>query len=360
MRIALQLGYSEDFRRAAGRIAELEAAGLDMVSVAEAYSFDAVSQLGYLAARTERLELASGILQLYTRTPTLTAMTAAGLDYVSGGRFTLGIGASGPAVVEGFHGVPYNAPLARTREIVEICRRVWLREPVRHSGRHYQIPLPESLGTGLGKPLKIINRPVRDRIPITIAATGPKNVALAAEIAEGWEPIFFLPGKAHEVWGEALAAGRAKRSPALGELDVSVGVPVAFTPDRGTTQTLIELVRAQLALYVGGMGAAGKNFYHDLACRYGYQDAADRIQSLYLDGRKAEAAAAVPEELVRGMSLIGPAEVAAERLAAFHAAGVTTFKAHLLAPSHAEQLAAVEHLAQLAAGLGTTAPTAAG
>jgi F420-dependent oxidoreductase-like protein len=351
MRIALQLGYSEDFRTAVERIAELEKAGLAMVSVAEAYSFDAVSQLGYLAARTERLELASGILQLYTRTPTLTAMTAAGLDYVSGGRFVLGIGASGPQVVEGFHGVRYDAPLGRTREIVAICRQVWRREPVRFDGRHYRIPLPEELGTGLGKPLKIINRPVRERIPITIAAIGPKNVALAAELAEGWEPIFFLPAKAAEAWGDALAAGHALRSPELGKLDVSVGVPVAVTPDARAAQPLLDLVRAQVALYVGGMGARGQNFYHDLACRYGYPDAADRIQALYLDGRKAEAAAAVPDDLVQGLSMIGPREVLAERLAALHAAGVTTLKAHLLAADHAGQLATVELLAELAAAL---------
>src|SRR5215470_8764357 len=200
MRIGSQLLYADDFAESVADVAELEKAGLDMVFVGEAYAFDAVSQLGFLAAKTERVGLASGILQLYTRTPSLTAMTAAGLDYVSGGRFTLGIGASGPQVMEGFHGVRYDAPLGRTREIVEICRKVWRREKVEYSGRHYQIPLAAGEGTGLGKPLKLINHPVRERIPIFIAAIGPKNVAMTAEIAEGWEPIFFHPELAAEVW----------------------------------------------------------------------------------------------------------------------------------------------------------------
>ena len=185
MRIGMTLSYSGGFREAVERLRDLERAGLDIVHVAEAYSFDAVSQLGYIAARTERLRMASGILQIYTRTPSLTAMTAAGLDYVSDGRFTLGIGASGPQVVEGFHGVVYDAPLARTREVVDICRQVWRREPLIHEGVHYPIPLPAGQGTGLGKPLKLINRPVRERIPVIIAAIGPKNVELTAEIAEG-------------------------------------------------------------------------------------------------------------------------------------------------------------------------------
>src|SRR5690606_4879822 len=183
----------------------------------EAYSFDAVSQLGYIAAVTERLQIASGILPLYSRTPALLAMTAAGLDYVSDGRFTLGLGSSGPQVIEGFHGVPYTAPIGRTREVIEICRKVWRRERLEYQGRHYTLPLPADQGTGLGKPLKLINHPVRPRIPIVIAAIGPKNVEMAAELAEGWEPIFYVPEKAGDVWGAALAAGKAKRDPELGE-----------------------------------------------------------------------------------------------------------------------------------------------
>lgn len=228
MRIGLSVNYAGGFKDVAAEVADLERAGLDIVFVPEAYSFDAVSALGYLAASTQRVGLASGILQLYTRTPTLTAMTAAGLDYVSDGRFTLGLGASGPQVIEGFHGVPYDAPIGRTREVIDICRQVWRRETVRHQGKHYTIPLPPDRGTGLGKPLKLINSPVRERIPILVAALGPKNVELAAEIAEGWQPIFYLPEKAQDVWGEALATGRAKRDPALGELDVYAGPVLAI------------------------------------------------------------------------------------------------------------------------------------
>jgi F420-dependent oxidoreductase-like protein len=340
----MQLGYGGNFKESVERIAEFEKAGLDIVSVAEAYSFDAVSQLGYLAARTDRLGITSGILQIYSRTPTLTAMTAAGLDYVSDGRFILGIGASGPQVVEGFHGVRYDAPLGRTREIVEICRQVWRREKVQYAGRHYTIPLPADQGTGLGKPLKLIGHPVRDRIPISIAAIGPKNVALTAEIAEGWEPIFFHPEKAALAWGDALAEGKAKRDPALGELDISVGVPLAITEDPGP---LLDVVRPQLALYIGGMGARGKNFYNDLARRYGYDEAATTIQDLYLDGKKNHAAAAVPDDLVQAVSLIGPRSFVAERLAALRGAGVTTIKVQLLDRTHDEQLKAVEQLRHL-------------
>ncbi|HEX2301265.1 MAG TPA: LLM class F420-dependent oxidoreductase, partial [Pseudonocardiaceae bacterium] len=292
MRIGMPLNYSSGFTETVAELAEYEKAGLDIVFVPEAYSFDAVSQLGFIAARTERLQIASGILQLYTRTPALTAMTAAGLDYVSGGRFTLGIGASGPQVIEGFHGVPYTAPLARTRELVQICRQVWRREQLEFEGRHYQIPLPAGQGTGLGKPLKLINHPVRDRIPIVIAAIGPKNVALTAEIAEGWEPMFYLPELAAEVWGDALAEGTAKRDPALGELDIVAATPLAITEDRDTAARLLDAMRPMLALYIGGMGAKGRNFYHSLACRYGFEAQADTVQELYLAGRKEEAAAA--------------------------------------------------------------------
>src|SRR5829696_4933469 len=215
IRIGMPLNYSGGFKEIVGELRDHERAGLEIVFVPEAYSFDAISQLGFIAACTDRLRIASGILQIYTRTPSLTAMTAAGLDYVSDGRFMLGLGASGPQVIEGFHGVRYDAPLARTREIVEICRQVWRRERVVHDGAHYQIPLPPDRGTGLGKPLKLINQPVRERIPISLAAIGPKNVALAAEIAEGWQPIFFDPERANAVWGESLAAGKALRDPSL-------------------------------------------------------------------------------------------------------------------------------------------------
>jgi F420-dependent oxidoreductase-like protein len=325
----------------AAEVADLERAGLDIVFVPEAYSFDAVSALGYLAASTDRVELASGILQLYTRTPTLTAMTAAGLDYVSDGRFILGLGASGPQVMEGFHGVPYDAPIARTREVIEICRRVWRRETLRYQGTHYTIPLPPEQGTGLGKPLKLINKPVRERIPVLIAALGPKNVELAAEVAEGWQPIFFLPEKAQDVWGKALATGKANRDPALGELEVFAGPTLAIGEN---VEPLRELVKPHLALYIGGMGAKGKNFYHTLATRYGYGAAADRIQELYLAGDKEAATKAVPDELVRDVSLIGTPGFVKERVAAFREAGVTTLNVVPIAETSAERVKLIETL----------------
>jgi F420-dependent oxidoreductase-like protein len=345
MRIGIQASYAGDFSQTAEEVRDLEAAGLDVVSVAEVYTFDAVSQLGYLAAVTERVELMSGILPIYSRTPALMAMTAAGLDHVSGGRFTLGLGASGPQVVEGWHGVPYDAPLQRTREVVEICRQVWRRERLVHDGPKYTVPLPADQGTGLGKPLKLINTPVRERVPVLLAALGPKNVELAAEIAEGWEPILFHPERAADVWGASLAAGRARRDPALGDLDVVVGVPVAVGDH---VDHLVDAVRPGIALYVGGMGAKGRNFYNDLARRYGYEAEAETIQDLYLAGRTAEAAAAVPEELVRATSLIGPESHVAERVAAFAAAGVTTLVLQPLDDSRQGRLRTVETMRRLA------------
>jgi F420-dependent oxidoreductase-like protein len=345
MRLGSFINYSGGFTEAVEELRDCEHAGLDLLLVPEAYSFDAVSQLGYVAARTERLEIASGILPIYSRTPALTAMTAAGLDYVSGGRFTLGLGASGPQVVEGFHGLPYDAPLGRTREVVEICRAVWRRERLTHAGEHYRIPYPLEEGTGLGKPLKLVNHPVRERIPVMLAALGPRNVALTAEIAEVWQPVFFYPEKAREVWGEALAAGAARRDPALGELDVApFAIPCAIGEH---VEHLLEAIRPQLALYVGGMGAKGRNFYNTLARRYGFEAAAERIQDLYLDGKKDEAAAAVPNELTRGTSLIGPESYVKERLAAFQQAGARTIVIQPLAGEASGRLATIEKLREL-------------
>lgn len=344
MRIGIALNYSGDFHEAVDRVVELEKAGIEVAVVAEAYSFDAISQLGYLAAKTRTVELASGVLPLYIRTPSLLAMTAAGLDYVSDGRFRLGIGTSGPQVIEGFHGVPFDAPIGRTREIVEICRMVWRRERVQYAGRHYQLPLPPDRGTGLGKPLHLINHPVRERIPISIAALGPKNVELTAEIAEGWQPVFYLPDKAGSIWGEALATGAAKRDPALGPLDVMVHASLAIGDD---VDQRLAWVKPQLALYIGGMGAKGRNFYHNLATRYGFGEVADRIQELYLSGRKQQAIDLVPDELVRGMSLVGPRGYVAERMAAFAESGVTTLLLSPLAADRDEALGFVEQALQL-------------
>src|ERR1700678_825418 len=339
MRIGMGLNYAGGFAETVAELADYEKAGLDIVFVPEAYSYDAVSQLGYLAAKTERLQLASGILQIYTRTPTLTAMTAAGLDYVSGGRFVLGIGASGPQVIEGWHGVPYDAPVGRTRELIEICRSVWRRERLDYQGKHYTLPLPADQGTGLGKPLKLINHPVRERIPIIIAALGPKNVELAAELAEGWQPIFYLPEKSAIAWEEPVKAGLAKRADDLGPLDVIAAAPLAIGDD---VTHLREVARPVFALYIGGMGARGRNFYHDLACRFGYEKEANLIQDAYLAGRKDEAAALVPDELVEKTALIGPHGYVAERLAAYREAGVTTLNVTSLAADHAQRVKDIE------------------
>ena len=344
MRVGMMLNYSGGFTETVSELADFERAGLEIVFVPEAYSFDAVSQLGFIAARTTTVEIASGILPIYSRTPALTAMTAAGLDFVSGGRFTLGLGTSGPQVIEGWHGVPYDAPVGRTRELIEICRMVWRRERLDYHGRHYTLPLDG--GTGLGKPLKLINHPVRSSIPIVIAALGPKNVALAAEVAEGWQPIFYFPEKAGLTWDAPLAEGRAKRDTAtLGELDVIAAAQLAIGDD---VTHLREVLRPGFALYIGGMGARGKNFYYDLACRYGYQEAADKIQDAYLSGRKDEAAALVPAELVEKTSLIGPHGYVKERLEAFREAGVTTLNVTALSPTHERRVKDIETVRSLA------------
>ena len=323
MKISTFLSYSCGFRQAAAEVAEFEKAGLDMVWVAEAYGLDGPSLMGYLAALTEQVEIGSAILPIYTRTPTLIAMTAAGIDTLSDGRFHLGLGSSGPQVIEGFHGVPFNAPLARTREIVDVCRKVWAREaPLVHDGTYYTMPLPPDQGTGLGKALKVIAHPVRPAIPIWVAALGEKNVAMTAEVADGWLPIFFFPEKVNEVFGPSLDAGTAKRDPALGPLQIAAGGLLAIGEESEVAH-IRDLGRGMAALYIGGMGAKGKNFYNTLACRYGYEKEAAEIQDLYLSGQKKEAAAAVPAELLEATTLCGPESYIKERVAAMAEAGVT-------------------------------------
>jgi F420-dependent oxidoreductase-like protein len=320
MKLSTQLPYGDDPIAQAEAVVALEQAGLDVVWVAEAYSFDAVSIMGYLAARTERVEIGSGILPIFSRTPTLTAMTAAGLDALSRGRAILGLGASGPQVIEGFHGVAYDKPVARTREIIEICRQVWRRERVEHQGL-YTIPLPPEQGTGLGKALKLINHPRRSDIPIWIAALGDKNLELTAELANGWLPHAVLPEKLKEVFGPALQAGFAKRAPELGPLQITGGGFLAldeemFAPARQAARDLY-------ALYIGGMGARGRNFYNTVFRRQGYEAEATLVQDLYLDGNKAEAAAALPDDFIDRVTLIGPPSHVKERIAALSEAGIT-------------------------------------
>lgn len=322
MKLSMMLPYTGDPKQAAAQARDLESAGIDMLWVAELYSFDAVSMLGYLAAHTERVELASGILPLYSRTPALTAMTAAGLDAVSGGRFVLGIGSSGPQVIEGWHGVPFDRPVTRTRELIDICHLVWKRERLAYNGEAYQLPLPAELGTGLGKPLKLINHPVREDIPIYIASLGPKNVQQTAALADGWLPAFFHPDKAMDAFGEDLAIGGAERDPDRGPLEIVAGGMLALCDD-DTAGKLRDLSRPMTALYVGGMGARGRNFYNNVFRRYGYEREAAAMQDLYLDGRKDEAAALVPEDYLRATALVGHEGFVRDRIAAYAAAGVT-------------------------------------
>ena len=341
MKLSMPLSYAGGFAESARQTAELEKVGLDTVWVAEAYGFDAPSMMGYLAARTERVEIGAAILPIFTRTPTLIAMTAAGIDALSDGRCALGLGASGPQVIEGFHGVAYDRPLARTREIIEICRSVWAREsPLVHDGAAYHIPLPEGQGTGLGKALKIIGHPERSRIPIWVAALGEKNVAMTAEVADGWLPMFFVPEKALDVFGPSLAAGASRRDPALGQLQIAAGGLLAIG-EESEVASVRETGRAGAALYIGGMGAKGKNFYNALASRYGYEKEAAEIQDLYLSGHKKEAAAKVPADLLEAMSLCGPEGYIKERLAAFAEVGVT----HLnVTPVGGDPVAMIEKL----------------
>jgi F420-dependent oxidoreductase-like protein len=319
----MQIGYAGGFAESVAQVQALEQAGMDIVYVAEAYGYDAATLMGYLAAVTERIEIASGILPIYTRTPTLLAMTAAGLDELSEGRAVLGLGASGPQVIEGFHGVAYDAPIGRTREIIDICRKVWAREePLVHDGAKYQLPLPEGQGTGLGKPLKIITHPRRPRIPIHVASLGPKNVQMTADLADGWLPILFHPAKAGDVWGPDLEVGFAKRSPDLGPMDVVAGGLLAIGSE-DEVAGFRDFSRGMVALYVGGMGARERNFYNQLFQRYGYEAEAERIQDLYLDGKKGEAAAAVPDSFLEQTSLCGDEGYVRDRIAEFAAAGVT-------------------------------------
>jgi F420-dependent oxidoreductase-like protein len=338
--VGVALSYSDDFSAAVPEIVAAERVGAALVVVAEAYSFDAVSRLGYLAAATERMALASGILPLYSRTPALLAMTAAGLDDVSGGRFELGLGSSGPQVIEGFHGVAYDAPLARMRETIEICRTVWRREALDFHSSHYDAPLTSG-GTGLGRPLKLVNHPRRDRIPVTVAALTEKSVRQTAAMAEGWVPAFYFPEHAKTAWGDALAAGLAERPAELGDLDITVHLPLCIGEH---IDEALAMRRQELALYVGGMGARGANFYNDLAVRYGYPDAAAAVQELYLTGRKSDAESELPDELVRGTSLIGDEEHVRGRVAALLRSGVTSIVVSPVGPSAHARTEQVEAL----------------
>ena len=339
MRLSSRLGYGDGFTRAVEHVQRLEGVGVDVVWVAEAYGYDAATRLGYLAARTRRVELGSGIFPIYSRTPALLAQTIAGLDELSDGRAILGLGASGPQVIEGWHGVAYDRPVQRTREIIEICRMVWGRDVLEYHGKTFTLPLPPDQGTGLGKPLKILTHPRRSRIPIYLALLGERSVELTAELAEGWLPIFFVAEKADSIWGAALRRGFSKRPAELGRLEIVAGGALGIGEG---LEHLREAERAHLALYVGGMGARSKNFYNDLVARYGFEREAAEIQDLYLSGKKREAEAVVPAELLEWLSLIGPEGYVKDRIAAFKAAGVTLLDVQPIGPDPLGDVARVK------------------
>jgi F420-dependent oxidoreductase-like protein len=344
MKIAMTVNYSGDVKAMAEQVVAYEQAGVDLVWVPEAYGMDAVTVMGYLAALTETITIASGILNIYSRTPTTLAMTAVGTDVLSNGRAVLGLGASGPQVIEGWHGVAYNAPLGRTREVMEICRKIWAREDkLEHDGKYYQLPLPPEQGTGLGKPLKIITHPPRPAIPIFLATLGPKMVELTAEAADGWIPTLFMPDRASMVWGEALERGKSKRLDGLGALDIVAGGMLAIGSE-SDVGPLRDYSRPSTALYVGGMGARGKNFYNTLFSQYGYEGEAKQIQDLYLDGHKDEAAAKIPDEFLRNSSLVGDEGFIKDRIGAYAEAGVTYLGVHPVGPDPVGAVAKLKEL----------------
>jgi len=326
MRLGLSLGYQTPWTTPADHLALAQAAdrlGYSVVWAAEAYGSDVPSMLGWMAGQTSRIGLGAGVMQIPARTPAATAMTAATIDTLSGGRFRLGLGVSGPQVSEGWHGVRFAKPLARTREYVAIVRTALARETVAYEGEFYTLPLPD----GPGKALKLGFHPYRADLPIYLAAIGPRNLELAGEIADGWLAIFFSPEHAREQL-DAVAAGRARAGRSLDGFDVVPTVPVVIGDD---VASCAELVRWYAALYVGGMGSRDVNFYNQLMTRMGYGDAAREIQELYLAKRQRDAAAAVPLEFLDRTCLLGPPDRIADRMRAYADAGVTTLAVGIFA-----------------------------
>jgi len=324
MRLGLNLGYQTAWSSPATDLAltrEAERLGFAVVWAAEAYGSDSPSTLAWLAGQTERIDLGSAVMQIPARSPAATAMTATTIDNLSGGRFRLGLGISGPQVSEGWHGVRFGKPLARTREYVDIVKLAIARKPVEYAGDHYTLPLPD----GPGKTLRLGFHPPRDHIPIYLAAVGPKNLELAGEIADGWLAVFYSPEFAAGQHA-SIEAGRARAGLTIEGFDVVPSVPVVVGDDVASAAAL---VRWYAALYIGGMGSRKQNFYNDLAIRMGYGDAARTVQDLYLDKRQRDAAAAVPLEFIDRTSLLGPKERIADRLQAYAAAGVTTLSVNL-------------------------------
>ncbi|MGC4846527.1 LLM class F420-dependent oxidoreductase [Micromonospora sp. DT15] len=324
MRLGLSLGYQTAWSTPADHLAlaqEADRLGYSVVWAAEAYGSDSPSMLAWMAGQTERIDVGAAVMQIPARTPAATAMTAATIDALSGGRFRLGLGVSGPQVSEGWHGVRFAKPLARTREFVDIVKLAIARKEVEYDGEHYTLPLPD----GPGKALRLGFHPPREHIPIYLAAVGPKNLELAGEIADGWLAVFYAPEFAEEQLA-SVRAGRAKVGKEMAGFDVVPSVPVVIGDD---VASCAELVRWYAALYVGGMGSRQQNFYNQLATRMGYGDAAREVQDLYLAKRQRDAAAAVPMEFIDRTSLLGPKERVAERMREYAAAGVTTLSVTL-------------------------------
>ncbi|MGH2953930.1 MAG: LLM class F420-dependent oxidoreductase [Solirubrobacterales bacterium] len=348
MKLGLNLGYwgiGPSGDDAVEIVRAAESAGFDSVWAAESYGSDVVSVLGWLAAQTETIKLGAAIMQVPARPPAAAAMAGATIDALSGGRFIFGFGPSGPQVSEGWYGVPYPKPWGRTREYIEIVREIVAREGrLEYKGEHYQLPIEG--GTGQGKALKLNFHPVRNEIPIFVGAIGRKSVEMAAEICDGWIPIFFSADAFEETWGEHLEAGFAKGSRSREDFEVSPSVQVAID---GDTEAARGVVKAGLLLYLGGMGSRKTNFYVDLTHRFGFGEVADRVQSLYLDGKREEAYAAIPDELVDTTALVGTEDEVAGRIEKLAAAGVDRL---ICSPVHmdpAERLHTVNRLAALAA-----------
>lgn len=319
---ALGTGTSIDPQQLTKQAQDLESAGIDLVWGGEIYGFDLVSTLAFVAGQTTTLELMTGILPIYSRTPALIAQTAMTIDALSQGRFTLGIGSSGPQVIEGWHGVEFDKPVSRTEDVIEICRKVWSGEKLEHDGRVVDLPLPEGRGTGSAKALRLMCKPYRQHIPIAVAAIGPKNVEMAARTADMWQPIHFVPEKFNDVWGDSLEAGRAERDPQLAPLQMLAGGVVALGSGPVVDEARRQ-VRNTIGFYVGGMGSRDKNFYNDLFRRYGYEEEAAEIQDLFLGGKKGEAMEAVPEDYIDRASLTGDEGRVRERIQVYRDVGVT-------------------------------------
>jgi F420-dependent oxidoreductase-like protein len=320
-------------------IVRAEEAGLDRVVVAEAYGFDAISRLGFLAASTTTVELATGIVNVFARSPATLAMTAAGLDDVSDGRFVLGLGASGPGVVEGLHGIPFRNPLGRSRAVIDACRQLWEGQRLVIQGGGISVPLPGTDQNRELRPLKLLDTPIRREIPVGLAAMGPRTVQLAAEICEEWNAIFFLPSRAHRAFEEGLEAGRRLRDPTRRALGIVVDAPLLISDDPVVVQRGMERVRRQIAFYVGGMGPRGQNFYHDLLVRYGFAPEAELVAEAFASGHAERAAHLVPTELAAGCSLVGSRREVMGRLVALETAGVTVINASPLGDGPFDRLA---------------------